>query len=186
MATVFIIHGSFGKPEENWYPWLKMELQKKGHTVFVPPFPTPDGQSLENWRAVFLPYELEITSDTIFIGHSIGAAFLLRFLEGSDVKIRAAFLISGFASLLHNEFDSVNRTFFDHPFLWDRIRAHCTQFFVLHSDNDPYVPVSFAKELATAVGVAPQIISAAGHFNEKSGYSTFPLLLEKVLGVLKK
>lgn len=186
MATVFIIHGSFGNPDENWYQWLKTELEKKSHTVFVPPFPTPDGQNLENWRAVFLPYELEITSDTVFIGHSIGAAFILRFLEQTDVKIRAAFLVSGFASLLHNEFDSLNRTFLNHPFLLDRIRAHCMQFFVFHSDNDPYVPVSFAQELAAAVEVTTQIIPNAGHFNEKSGYSKFPLLLEKILEVLKK
>ena len=186
MATIFIIHGSFGNPDENWYSWLKMELEKKGHTVFVPPFPTPDGQSLENWRAVFLPYELEITSDTIFIGHSIGAAFLLRFLEQSDVKIRAAFFVSGFASLLHNEFDALNRTFLDHPFLWDRLRQHCAQFFVVHGDNDPYIPLSFAQELAHSLGTKPFIIPDAGHFNEKSGYKQFPLLLEKVLGVLKK
>ncbi len=186
MATVFIIHGSFGNPDENWYPWLKLELEKKGHTVFVPPFPTPDGQNLENWRAVFLPYELEITSDTIFMGHSLGAAFILRFLEQTDVKIRAAFFVSGFASLLHNDFDSVNKTFLDHPFLWDRIRARCAQFFILHSDNDPYVPVSFAKELAAALGVTTLIIPSAGHFNEKSGYSKFPLLLEKIVVVLRK
>ena len=185
MATVFIIHGSFGNPNENWYPWLKKELEKKGHTVFVPPFPTPDGQSLEDWRAVFLPYELEITEETVVIGHSIGVAFLLRFLEQSDVKIHAAFFVSGFASLLHNEFDAVNTTFLDHPFLWNHIREHCGKFVVFHGENDPYVPVSYAKELAASLGTTPLIIPDAGHFNEKSRYKDFPLLLEKILEVLK-
>ena len=43
-----------------------------------------------------------------------------------------------------------------------------------------------AKELAAALGTTPLIVPDAGHFNEKSGYTRFPLLLEKVLGVLKK
>ena len=41
MANIFIIHGTEGYPEENWFPWLKKELEQKGHIVFVPQFPTP-------------------------------------------------------------------------------------------------------------------------------------------------
>jgi hypothetical protein len=41
MRNIFIIHGSYGYPEENWFPWLKKELSKLGHRVFVPKFPIP-------------------------------------------------------------------------------------------------------------------------------------------------
>jgi predicted alpha/beta hydrolase family esterase len=46
MANIFIIHGSYGNPDENWFPWLKKELEQEGHKVFVPKFPTPEDQSL--------------------------------------------------------------------------------------------------------------------------------------------
>ena len=36
MTKVFLIHGSHGSPEENWFPWLKQELEKAGLEVIVP------------------------------------------------------------------------------------------------------------------------------------------------------
>ena len=49
----FIIHGSYGNPNENWFPWLKKELEKEGCIVFIPEFPTPENQSLKNWMEIF-------------------------------------------------------------------------------------------------------------------------------------
>jgi len=40
MANIFIIHGAYGNPDENWIPWLKTELEKLGNRVFVPKFPS--------------------------------------------------------------------------------------------------------------------------------------------------
>lgn len=72
MSNIFIIHGVDGTPEANWFPWLKTELEKHGHRVIVPQFPTPEGQTLENWLAVLKNYEEFITPDSIFTGHSLG------------------------------------------------------------------------------------------------------------------
>ena len=27
--NVFLVHGTFGKPFENWFPWLEEELSKE-------------------------------------------------------------------------------------------------------------------------------------------------------------
>ncbi len=41
MRNIFLIHGSYGHPQENWFPWLKKELESLGHKVYVPAFPIP-------------------------------------------------------------------------------------------------------------------------------------------------
>ena len=39
MKRVFIIHGWTGKPEGDWFPWLKQELETKGFQVQIPEMP---------------------------------------------------------------------------------------------------------------------------------------------------
>lgn len=45
---VFIIHGWSGSPEENWFPWLKKELENSGFEVHVPQIPDADNPELIN------------------------------------------------------------------------------------------------------------------------------------------
>ena len=108
MTRFFIVHGAYGNPEENWIPWLKKELEKIGHEVIVPKFPTPDDQTLDNWLQVFKPYNKLIDQDTIFIGHSLGPTFILNILQRINTKIKAAFLISAVSDMLGNkQFDKI-------------------------------------------------------------------------------
>jgi predicted alpha/beta hydrolase family esterase len=186
MAKIFIIHGAYGNPEENWFPWLKGKLESEGHTVFVPRFPTPEGQSLENWMKEFKQYASLMDEDSIVLGHSIGAAFILSALERSIFKpIKASFLVSGFICLLgDSNFDRINKTFVDKKFDWKRIRQNCGKFCVLHSDNDPYIPLEKAKDLAGHLGVNVTLVKNAGHFNKKAGYTKFDILLNQINDVI--
>jgi len=181
MANIFIVHGAFGSPKENWFSWLKKELEDLGYRVFVPRFPTPKKQSLKNWLSIFKKYEKYIDKKTIFIGHSIGCAFLLNVLEQQDKKVNASFLVSGFIGLLGSKkFDNLNKTFADKSFDWKKIKKNCKRFYVFHSDNDPYVPIKKAKDLAKKLKAKLIVVKNAGHFNEKSGYKKFELLLKKL------
>ncbi len=185
MATIFLIHGSFGNPTENWFPWLQKSLENEGHRVIVPTFPTQKNQSLNSWRQIFSVYEDEITSDTIFVGHSLGPAFILDILERRSIPIKACFFVSGFLGLLGNEtFDSVNNTFTTKQFDFDKIRANCHQFILFHGNNDPYVPIEKAHELENKLGAKLHVVLGAGHFNEESKYLQFPKLLESIKLVL--
>lgn len=181
--NVFIIHGTFGDPEENWFPWLKSKLEEEGHRVFVPEFPTPENQSLENWLEVFEEYEKYLNEDSIVIGHSLGPAFLLNVLEELDHPIKAAFFVSPCVNLLGDpKFDRLNRTFVEKDFNWKKIRNNCKKFFLFHSDNDPYVPLKQTKELNKRLNGELTVVEGAGHFNKDAGYTEFDLLLRKIKG----
>ncbi len=189
MAKIFIIHGSYGSPSENWFPWLKNKLESKGHQVFIPELPTPENQNLENWMKVFEDsYLKEVNEESIFVGHSIGPAFILSLLEKLSISksIKACFFVSGFIGLLNNsEFDEINNTFTTKEFNWKKIKNNCKKFFVYHSDNDPYVPIEKSYELAEKLNTKPIIVKGAGHFNSSSGYEEFDILFNDLIKVLE-
>ncbi len=95
-------------------------------------------------------------------------------------KARAIFLIAPAWCPLNNEFDPKMKTFTHRQFNWKMIKQNCREFHIFHSDNDPYIPLGKAKELAEKLGIKVNLIKKAGHFNEKAGYLTFPELLEKI------
>jgi len=184
MANIFIIHGAYGSPRENWFPWLKEELGKARHRVFVPVFPTPENQNLDSWLEAFERYKIYLNEQTIMIGHSLGPVFILSILEKLKRPIKACYFVSGFIGLLGNStFDEINKTFADKNFDWEKIKQNCKNFYIYHSDNDPYVHLNKAKELARKLGVEVKEIKGAGHFNFEVGYDKFELLLSDVLNI---
>jgi predicted alpha/beta hydrolase family esterase len=181
-SNVFIIHGTEGYPEENWFPWLKGKLEEKGHKVFVPQFPTPPvvPAKISEWFEVLKNYEQYINEDTIFIGHSLGGVFTLRILEKLNHPVKASILTGtpiGVRPILNYDRDS---SFSGFDFDWQKINNNCKNFVVFHSDNDPYVSLGNGEELEKHLGVELTFIPNAGHFNAKAGYLKFEALLEKL------
>ncbi len=180
-AKVIIVHGTGGSPFENWFPWLKQELTTLGCNVIVPSFPTPKAQSLNSWQIAFKNQVGFITPNTILIGHSLGAAFILKLLEQSSQPALATYLICGFVGKLGlPKYDLLNQSFVCCDFDWLQIRKNMGHAYVINSDNDPYVPLSKGKELAEKLQAPLTVIPGAKHMNEEAGYKSFPLLLEKI------
>ncbi|MFA6991897.1 MAG: alpha/beta hydrolase [Candidatus Gracilibacteria bacterium] len=179
MSTFFIIHGVGGTPEENWFPWLKSELEKIGHKVIIPQFPTPENQTLKNWMKIYESYQKDFTEPPILIGHSLGVPFILDILEKYPAK--SAYLVSGFVDKADNKFDSGMKTFAQKLFDWPTIKTNCKTFAIFHSDNDPYIKLEKGQEVAKLLDTPLTFIKNAGHFNETSGYTKFPLLLNTIL-----
>lgn len=180
-GKVIIIHGSFGHPLENWFPWLQDKIRQLGHEAIVPKFPTPDGQSLDSWLDAFYRQAGKLEQGMILVGHSLGPAFILRLLERSEKPVMGIFLVSGFLGSLNlPKFDEINSSFLKDPFRWDKIRANAGYTKVYYGDNDPYVPLEQAEELARALGVEPTVIRNGGHLNESAGFKSFGKLFEDI------
>ena len=185
-TKVVIIHGSYGSPQENWFPWLATEVQKLGCDAIVPSFPTPDGQSLESWRQAFAEQVGQVEAEMLFVGHSLGPAFILHLLQESPVAVRGTFLVSGFLGLLGLEdFDPINESFVCGEFDWSRIRERAGVARIYNSDNDPYVPLERGQEIAEGLGVQLSVVKNGGHINASAGFRSFPRLLNDMRPLLK-
>ena len=163
---------------------MKKELEALGCKVFVPRFPNPENPKLSEWLKFFDKYKNYLNKNSIVVGHSMGVAFLLRILEKHPAK--AAFFVASVTPGIKNKYSWSMKTFIDKELDWSKIKNHCKQFFIYNSDNDPYIPLSKAKELSENLGSKLSIIKNAGHFNEKAGYVKFELLLNDVKKVIAK
>ena len=193
MKNIFIIHGSYGNPGENWFPWLKEELEKIGHRVFVPQFPVPEvetpaygGHDLEEWIKKLEEFKEYINEETIFITHSRGGGFSFNFLPRLSSPIAATFLIAPWSDFLWypegwTEVDSFHKE----PFDWEKIKKGSKYFELYQSTND-IIPVSVGEEIAYKLGARLVLVDNAGHFNASSGYTTFSLLLENIKAYLER
>lgn len=184
--TILIFHGTEGYPEENWFPWMKAELEARGHQVFVPQLPTPPivPAKINEWLDVLKRYEQYIDENAVLIGHSLGGIFTLRVLEKLNHPIYAAAFIGtpiGVKPILNYDRDSAFSGF---SFDWQTIKSKTKNFIVFQSDNDPYVSLGNGEQLARELGIELSFISGAGHFNAKAGYLKFDALLKKLEKIL--
>lgn len=177
--NVFIIHGAYGYPEENWFGWLKAEINRLGIVCYNPRFPTPQKQSLTAWINVFnQTYRPFVTPESILIGHSLGAVFCLKWLEEQDCLLRSVVLAGVFVDRLGIEkFDAINDSFIAKPFNWQHIIKRSKEFICFHGDNDPYVPRYHMEHVTHQLHAKKIIISQGGHLNKAAGYTRFPHLL---------
>ncbi len=181
IENAFIFHGTCGWPERNWFPWLKTRLLEIGIQTTVPRLPTPEGQSVTNWRAAIAPYRADIGPQTLLIGHSSGANFILHLLETLDNPVAHAVLVGmPIAPTGLKDIDALNESFFNHAFAWEKIAAHSKGFSLLHGDDDPYVPLSQAQEASHRLNAPLTIVKNGGHLNQDSGYTEFPEVLERI------
>lgn len=188
MANIFIIHGSYGHPKENWFPWLKKELEKLGHKVIVPQFPipkinpTPGGHSLKAWLKKIHQYDNYFNDKTIIVAHSRGCVFIYHLLASLQKPIMATFFVGPWIKYLWypagwTKIDS----FHSMPFNWDKMRKNCQYFEVFQSTNDE-IAVSEGNKLAKNLKAKLNIVKNAGHFDTFTSkeYTKFPLLLKRL------
>ena len=113
----------------------------------------------------------------------LGCITILRFLEGlpEGEKVGGAVLVAGFTDNLgYKEIDS----FFQTTISWDKIRKACEKFVVIHSDDDPYVPLKHGDVFKKKIGARLVVKKGHKHFSGSEGCKELPDALEGVLGMV--
>lgn len=179
---VIIIHGYGAKPEESWRPWLKRELEEHQAEVSIPAMPNTHHPRVHDWVHTITEVIGRPDTECVLVGHSLGCIAILRYLESLtvDQEIGKVILIAGFYEDLGERFSEL-RSFIDTPVNWAEIRTHCSDFHVIHSDDDTAVPITFGQSLAKKLGVHLDQYSGYKHFGLEDNITEVPFVLEKIL-----
>lgn len=93
-----IIHGCPPNKEsvipknKRWMNWIAEKLKEKGLQAFAPDMPTPWKPRYEEWKKEF--EKIPVTDRTLLVGHSCGAAFLVRWLLETHIRVGKLILIA--------------------------------------------------------------------------------------------
>lgn len=94
--------------------------------------------------------------------------------------INKVILVAGFIDNLN--WDVLDELFI-HPFDWEKIKQKSKKIVLIHSDNDPYVPLEHGKVLQKNLDAELIIKEGQKHFSVGSfgqEYKQFPLLLDLI------
>ncbi|MEK7078300.1 MAG: alpha/beta fold hydrolase [Patescibacteria group bacterium] len=180
MKRVFLIHGWAGYPEEGWRPWLKEKLEKEGFHVSVPAMPDTAHPKMEAWVEHLTKIVGVPDQDCYFIGHSLGCITILRYLETleENQKVGGVILVAGFSDDLgYQELSS----FFAKLIDWEKIKSVCSNFVIIHSTDDPLVPVRYADILKEKLNAEVIIEQNKKHFSGDDGIMELPSAFESIL-----
>ncbi|KAA2265666.1 alpha/beta fold hydrolase [Solihabitans fulvus] len=169
MSTIVVSHGLEANGDSVWFPYLRAELEAKGHKVIVPNLPEPGAPKPAAWLDTFDQAVAKAgpAEDIVLVGHSIGGVNVLRMLEQHDTAERGRFAGAVLVSTASHEVGyEALAGFFATPFDWDRIRAAATEFRVLAAADDPVNvpdPVEHVGELVRGLGATAVLTATGGH-----------------------
>jgi predicted alpha/beta hydrolase family esterase len=179
MKRVFIIHGWNSNPEAGWKPWLAEQLKEKGFVVYAPTMPDSLNPLKGKWIKTIAENVLTPDENCFFVGHSLGCAAILRYLETIDKKVGGCVLVAGPSDSMGFPFI---KTFFETKFDWSKIKRNCGKFIVVHSNNDKTVPIAHAYVFKDNLS-AELIIDHKGHFTGTEGIHKADSIINAVIKI---
>lgn len=184
------MHGWDGNPQENWFPWLKQELEKKGFKVFVPQLPDPGNPRIYNWVPKLAETVGKTNEQTYFIGHSMGCQTIARYLESlpDDGRAGGAVFVAGFFKRLTGienepEDEKTVRHWLKTPLNLQKVESRLNKSVAIFSDNDPYVPLDNQDDFRDKLNSKIIIKHQMGHFNQDAGIIKLPTALKSLLEI---
>jgi hypothetical protein len=167
---VFLVHRWGGNPNDDWYPWLKKELEIRGFEVHAPAMPNTEYPVIEEWVSTLEKAVGKPDKDTYFIGHSIGCQTIMRYLEKANAEIGGALFIAGWFGL--REFETPEERGIAEPWLttpidFEKVKKTAVKITAIFSLDDPFVPISDSSIFKEKLGAKTITEKDKGHFNRE-------------------
>jgi predicted alpha/beta hydrolase family esterase len=171
MKAIFLPGNGGGSTHDNWFPYVKTELEKVDIQVIAADF--PDNYVCK--ASVWLPFieQLGADKETILIGYSTGAIAAMRYAQ--DHKILGSVLVAAYYTDMGIELEK-EAEYFDTPWEWEKIRRNQQFIIQFHSNNDPIISKDEARFVHEKLHSTYEELDKNGHFWE----NTFPELLDRV------
>ncbi|KAF9352655.1 putative hydrolase rbbp9 [Mortierella sp. NVP85] len=187
MARIILIPGN-GVYDVNmamWYPSIVNALASAtdpgtGQQLFpgggvLRNFPDPLYAHEHIWHK-FMKEEIKIGEEDVVVGHSSGAASIMRFIETN--KVGGVVLVSAYHTDLDNETERESG-YFNRPWNWDAMAKNTRWIIQYSSKDDPLVPIEEQRHVASKIpGVEYIEFEDRGHFNQ---IRVFPELIAKIV-----
>ena len=164
--------------QSNWYGVLHDQLRELKIRTYCEDFPDPLHARRDRWVPFIrsLAEQEENSSEVILVGHSSGAQAALRYAE--EFEVHGCVLVSATYSDLGDAHErasgyypqkKANRVE-QNPYLFERMRKNCKNWYQFHSDDDPFIPLREAELIRDGLGLSSTYVMLRGrsHFFEFS------------------
>ncbi|KAF9988417.1 putative hydrolase rbbp9 [Modicella reniformis] len=187
MSRIILIPGNgvYNVNVAMWYPSAVNLLaqaidDKTGQQLFpkggvLQNFPDPLGAHEDIWIK-FMKDDIKISEKDVVVGHSSGAAAIMRYIEAN--KVKGVVIVSAYHSDLG---DSTEREsgYFNRPWDWDAMARNTCWITQFSSSDDPLVPIEEQRTVASKIpGIEYIELQDRGHFNRSK---VFPELVANVI-----
>jgi len=160
-----------------WRMTLQDELQGT-YAVLLPEMPNKQNASYDAWKLWFEKYLPHLHAGDVLVGHSLGAAFLIRYLseERLPISVSGVYLI---ATPFFCEDSPAGGDFRFNTRSLQQVLGNTKNLVFYHSEDDQVVPFSDLRHFLEHFPQArTMIFKDRGHFVQES----FPELLEDLRG----
>lgn len=163
------------KLRKEWKDTLPEELGEN-FEVLSPRMPNGTNAHYEEWKIWFDRIIPLLNTDLIFIGHSLGGIFLVKYLSENDIsqKIKATILV---AAPFDDENSEESLADFTLPSSLSKFSKQSEIIYLILSKDDPYIPFEQLAKYKNALPNAKTVIfEDREHFKQE----TFPEIIELI------
>jgi leucyl-tRNA synthetase/8-oxo-dGTP pyrophosphatase MutT (NUDIX family)/predicted alpha/beta hydrolase family esterase/ASC-1-like (ASCH) protein len=164
LKRVVLMHGKNETPAGKWYPWFGERVKAAGLDYIAPELGVEDVPKLADWTV-----KLEDTKpdeSTILIGHSRGGMAILRWLEQAPAAVKVGRVVLVAANDGAQPDKAGGDFFYGKDYDFAKIKSHCSDFVVVHSRDDKWVPFEAGEKIAAGLGVELSAFDGKNHFGK--------------------
>ena len=188
MKHLVILHGCCSKEEffdetvpslsnSHWLPWIQKKLITIGIPAQTPEMPQAYDPEYENWKRVFNRFTVD--DESLLVGHSCGAGFLLRWLGETKKHLGKLILVAPWLDL-----NRKRGGFLDFE-IDPSIESGVNELHILFSSDDKVAGVKESVEILRRAFAEAKVhdLGDKGHFtSQEMKTPAFPELLKLIDG----
>lgn len=159
--------------KHDWKPWLRQALGDN-YEVILPVMPNRSNAQYKEWKIWFEKLIPFLSGGVILIGHSLGGAFLVKYLSENSFprKIKAVFLVG---AVYDKDSEGYPLASFTLP---ANLNLQTDKIYLYHSKDDPVVSFSaLEKYKKVLLHAQTRVFENRGHFLQEE----FPELARDIL-----